>query len=303
MVMSNNNSTAMIGEAESEAEIVWLASYPKSGNTWFRAFLSNLLYGSARPVNIDELGIPWGVSRCQFDRLCGLDSSLLLSEEINALWPAVLMQLSRELAGSPGARLLKTHGAYQPPNGNHFFKATSIDRVLYLVRNPLDVCISFAHHSSWTIDQSIDVMRDETYTFFQGNNFWNPSFREQVSSWSGNVKSWMNVRDFPVLVLRYEDLWSNPLTLFKKAVEFLKIDASQESIQQAVAFSDFKVLQEQEKLTGFREKSPKSSQFFRNGQAGNWRHVLSKIHIQKLLRDHGEVMVALDYDTDMARLK
>jgi len=299
MVLTNNNSTATHGVSLTKPRIVWLSSYPKSGNTWFRAFISNLLYGGSVPVDINKLAVPWGISRRQFDRLCGLDSSLLLPYEIDALWPEVAMRFSNGLADTPTAYLLKTHGAYGVNKANTFLEAKSINRAIYLVRNPLDVCISFAHHSSWSIDQTIQIMGDEFHTRCQRYNYWNPSFREQVSSWSINVSSWLNTKAFPVLILHYEDLLSNPLVFFEKAVKFLEIDADPALILQAVEFSAFNVLQGQEQLSGFHEKGSKTPRFFRHGCAGTWRTVLSKMQIKRLLHDHGQLMDAVGYATNI----
>ncbi len=296
LIAPNNSSTVIREDNSPDGGIVWLVSYPKSGNTWFRVFLSNLLNDLSEPVDINKLGIPWGISRKQFDRLSGLDSSLLIPAEINALWPQVAARFSSE---SVISRILKSHGAYQTPGANCFFEAASIDRVIYLVRNPLDVCISFANHSSWSIDHSIDIMSDSTFERCQRNNHWNPSFPERVSSWSGNVASWVYAEGFPVRVIQYEELLNNPIAVFEGAVKFLGLDVSPEQIRQAVTFSDFNALQRQENETEFREKSPNTARFFRQGKAGGWRKVLSKYQSQKLIHDQGDLMEVMNYSTDI----
>lgn len=275
-----------------ESGIVWLASYYKSGNTWFRTFLSNLLGGGTIPVSIDALTIPWGISRQHIDRFICLDSSLLDSSELEEFWPDITRQY---VATEPGPHILKTHAAMLQVPSNKFLTTGSTAGAIYLIRNPLDVCISFSHHLNMGIDATIDVMMNEKRAISGTLKNWRAAVPERISSWRTNVLSWLDNADMPTLVLRYEDILQSPQTLFRQAVDFLGLEYNDSQIAQAIEFSSFSQLQAQEQQSGFREKSPRTRQFFREGKQGGWRHQLNADQLQRLVDANGDVMDRLGY--------
>ena len=122
--------------------IVWLASYPKSGNTWFRAFLTNLLHGGAQPVDINAFDTNSFASRPGYDRALGWESSDLTPAEIEGARLAVQEVIARE-----DDAVFKVHEAFTDPrNGRPLFSRDATRAVLYFLRNPLDVAVSFSHH-------------------------------------------------------------------------------------------------------------------------------------------------------------
>ena len=136
--------------------IVWIASYPKSGNTWFRTFISCLLNEAEADINkIDSDGI--ASSRSPFELCTGLDSTNLTVQEIAALRPAVYDMLSATLRKD---LWIKAHDAcHMLPDGTPLFPATATKTACYLMRNPLDVAVSFASHNGATLDKTIDGMK------------------------------------------------------------------------------------------------------------------------------------------------
>ncbi|HVU23800.1 MAG TPA: sulfotransferase domain-containing protein, partial [Opitutus sp.] len=124
--------------------IVWLASYPKSGNTWFRTFLTNFLRDGDAPAAINELaGGPIASARIHFDEAVGYDSGEMTYDEIDALRPDVYRQWAREAQQTP---FCKIHDAYTfLPDGRPLSPPDATECALYFVRNPLDVAVSFAH--------------------------------------------------------------------------------------------------------------------------------------------------------------
>jgi hypothetical protein len=123
--------------------------------------------------------------------------------------------------------------------------------------------------------------------------------RQKLSSWSGHVASWVDHAPFPVCILRYEDMKSEPLKTFEKAVRFSELDHARGQIQKALEFSSFEVLRGQEKSQGFKEKSPSSSSsFFRKGEIGSWREELSEEQVRRIVHDHRETMCRFGYLDD-----
>ncbi len=277
-----------------QKKIVWLASYPKSGNTWFRIFLTNLLRDADNPANINELHrTPIASSRSMFDEISGLPSSDLTADEIDELRPGIYRHIAAE---APETVYHKVHDAYRLlPDGRPLFPPEITKAVIYFIRNPLDVAISFAHHSATTIDRMIDGMNNPGYTFCSKDNRLHNQLRQQLSTWSGHVQSWTGQKSLPVIILKYEDMLKNPLDTFKKAVSFVYLDVPDKKIEQALYFSRLEELQKQEETNGFREKSPGSTSFFRKGIKGEWKMKLTKQQVNKLVKVHGETMEKYGY--------
>lgn len=139
--------------------IIWLASYPKSGNTWFRAFLSSLLSKTDAPVDINCLeGGPIFSARAVFDSTTFIQSSDLLPDEIDNLRPLVYEELSRKAADR---LFIKAHDAYTYlDNGRPLFPSNATGGAIYLIRNPLDVAVSYANHLSCDLEKAISLLND-----------------------------------------------------------------------------------------------------------------------------------------------
>lgn len=275
--------------------IFWLASYPKSGNTWFRVFLCNLLADMGDPVSINGLhnAIPIASHRVMLDENMGVEASDLRMDEIDRLRPRLYCQLA-ENAEEP--IFMKIHDAYTYVADNMpLIPDEATAGVIYIIRNPLDVAVSFAHHSGWDYDTSITRMSDATFALHNKRDGILNQFRQKLLTWSGHVKSWLDIPSFPVCVLRYEDMKNMPLETFSKAVSFTGLSRSIEQIRKAMDFSSFDIVQKQEKEEGFREKAPVSTLFFRKGKVGSWREELNPEQIRRIVRDHREVMQRFGY--------
>ena len=273
--------------------IYWLASYPKSGNTWFRIFLANLLNTTDNPINLNAINTGAIASgRSWVDEALGFDSADLTHKELDALRPAVYKWYS-ETEDTIGYH--KIHDAYTYlDNGLPLIPKEGSLGALYLIRNPLDVSISFAAHSHCTIDEAIQSMGNKKFGFCRGKNGQHNQLRQHLLSWSDHVKSWTNTQ-LNTLVIRYEDMKLNSIDTFTNATQFLKLEASESKILEALENSAIKKLQKQEKESGFREKPPKMKKFFRKGKVGDWQRTLSPAQIQQIIHDHGDIMQTYGY--------
>lgn len=274
--------------------IIWLASYPKSGNTWFRAFLANLLNKSDRPADINELaGGPIASSRQLFDEIAGLPSSDMTADEIENLRPLIYSHISRE---SSELLFHKIHDAYTiTSEGNPLVPASATKGALYFVRNPLDVAVSFAHHSNLSFETIVAAMNNNDYAFCSKPSRLHMQLRQKLLTWSNHYRSWTGQSDFPVMVIRYEDMKLNPFKTFAAAVRFCELDYSDDEIQQSINKSSFTELQKQEKEKGFKEKSPDSVNFFRKGIIGSWKEELPGNLAETIMNNHKDVMRKLAY--------
>ncbi|QFU75894.1 sulfotransferase domain-containing protein [Halioglobus maricola] len=270
--------------------IVWMASYPKSGNTWVRAFLHNYIADSETPSDINNLGD-------------------FFANESNASWykPLVdndLQQLDRKTicqlrakvqqniaASRRGTIMVKTHnflGAYEDVP-LHDMSITS--GAISVVRNPLDVVLSLADHFGLDTDQAIEFMgSDNTGTPTDDNNV-----ASVLASWSTHVESWTRDQSGATCVLRYEDLLDEPHTHFAKLTQFLGLPDDPKRLDRAIEHSSFSKLKNFEEQSGFVERSPNSSRFFRAGRKNQWSETLEPTQVQRLVDDHREIMSRFDY--------
>ena len=276
-------------------KIVWLASYPKSGNTWFRAFLTALLNDGKVDINNMPTDGIFSSSKL-FTDYTGLDPALLYQDEINALRSNVFNFMAEE---SPKAKLFnKIHDAYTfTALGQPLIPTESTFRAIYFIRNPLDIVASFANHMNCSIDEAIILMNNPKASIKQPSstaNIYN-QFNQILLDWSGHVNSWTGNLPFPVLVLRYEDMLNDTIPVFKKAIEFIGIDTTLQNIESALAATSFKKLQKEEMEKGFNEKSVRNSIFFRKGVAGGWEHELSEKQIRLIVENHKKVMKLFNY--------
>ena len=191
---------------------------------------------------------------------------------------------------------MKTHDAYTDVAVNTpLIPAEATGGALYFIRNPLDVAVSFAHHSGWNYDTSISRMSKDTFTFCGRPDRLQNQLRQKLLSWSGHVLSWMDRAPFPVCPLCYEDMKMRPLETFTRAVRFADLPHSEEQILKALKFSSFEVVKQQEEEGGFREKSPEANRFFRKGETGSWREALSESQVRRVVHDHRQVMRRFGY--------
>lgn len=275
--------------------IYWLASYPKSGNTWVRAFLANYLSEKEEPVSINNLRTgPISSNREIFDETAGYESGELRLEEIERLRPEVYRQLARE---NEKTLYCKAHDAFTYlPDGSPMFPLDVTRGAVYLVRNPLDVCVSFAYHSGReAFERTLQTMNSSQSCLVSLQLRQFNQLPQRLLSWSDHIKSWTNARGLRIKVFRYEDMNADPIQRFTEMVDFLELPADTQRIQKAVNITAFEKLQAMEKQEGFAEKMPQAKQFFRKGKIGDWRNHLTAEHVRQIIAVHGEMMADLAY--------
>jgi aryl sulfotransferase len=272
--------------------IVWLASYPKSGNTWLRAFFANYQQTDGRPVDINDLDAIASDRRI-FDEVAGVEASDLTLQETDCLRPAVYRQLAQE---SQETLWIKIHDAFTlTPDGTALIPADCTHGALYVMRNPLDVAVSSAPHYSVPLDTAIRWMAQESRVLARVVRGLTTQLEQRLVSWSGHVLSWVDQSACPVHVLHYEDMQRHPVETFGAAVRFAGLPEDGDRLARALRHSAFDALREQEKTRGFRERPAGAEAFFRKGKIGSWREVLSAEQVARVVSDHGAVMRRFGY--------
>lgn len=287
--------------------MVWLASYPKSGNTWFRILIANL--GASAPVDINDLPERGGIasSRALFDGTLMIPAALLTHEESDRMRPSVYAAMangydrpwfSSDDRGSSGKpRFVKTHDAYTHTSEGVPLLGTGVAQgAILLVRDPRDVAVSLAHHIGQTIDHAIEFMARPDASFGGARDRIGIQLRQQLPGWSGFYRSWIGQQDIPVHIVRYEDLHARALDTIAGAFAFAGITASEAEIELAWRFSNFRNLHAQEAQSGFKERArSQPGPFFRRGMADAWRDELSSAQAALVCAHHGPMMEEFGY--------
>lgn len=274
--------------------LVWLASYPKSGNTWVRLLLEAYNHPDQPLPDINDIRSSLHVaSRELFDRVIGVEASDLTDSEIVALRPEVY----RHLAGEAEEPLfLKVHDAWQRADpGEAIFPADVTRVAVYMVRDPRAVAPSYANHNGVTIDRAIEQMSQPHHTLAPSKRGLSHQLRQFMGSWSEHVTSWLDQGEVPVHLVRYEDLHAATAATFAAILQAAGLPVDQARVEKAVAATAFAHLQAQEEAASFRERPSSAERFFRKGQADSWREELTPAQIASIERDHGAVMARLGY--------
>jgi Sulfotransferase domain len=162
---------------------------------------------------------------------------------------------------------------------------------IYIVRNPLDVVISYAHHLGKSVDFSIDFMNLKNAETSGSEKH----VYEIYGSWSQHVLSWTRKPHPAIYVMRYEDMLAAPKKTFGALARHLLFKPTDEQLADAIGRSSFEKLREQEEKDGFRERPDKAERFFREGRAGQWKDVLTPAQAQRIVDAHHDQMQRFGY--------
>jgi hypothetical protein len=273
--------------------IVWLASYPKSGNTWTRAFLHNLVHvtaGEKQTQQINELNrFSIGVAgKWLYEEILGFTPTEKDREAIAAARGRVQQYVADTVEG---LAFIKTHQALVIESGHPTINFSVTAGAIYIVRNPLDVAISYAHHLAKPVDRAIDFMNLK--------NAETPVTEKQVyetyGTWSQHVLSWTRKPHSAIYVMRYEDMLNEAQKTFGALARHLLFKPSDNELAEAIDRSSFERLREQEEKEGFRERPEHAKRFFREGRTGQWKQVLTPAQIKRIVDAHGEQMQRFGY--------
>ena len=269
--------------------IIWLASYPKSGNTWVRSFLSHYIYGNKGAFEFKLLN---NIKKFpEIDTLKDLKINYENTKELIKNWTAIqdYINLNNKL------NFLKTHNAFCTIDGYPFTNSSNTLAAIYIVRDPRDVLVSFSSHFNLDFEKTLEIMKsDEIWeTEDKFKNFKSSLF----GSWKTNYKSWVSNKTLDIFVIKYEDLILNPLESFSNMINFLKtksdIEYDEKSINLSINETNFTNLSKLEMRNGFSEAT--KTLFFRKGSFKQWKSLDKKL-ISNLEENFGDLMNELNYN-------
>ena len=278
--------------------IIWLASYPKSGNTWVRHFLASLIYSNQGKVGLEKLGfIMQYPKRDQFEKLV---TNLDDFNQIKKNWIN-----SQNLINSDNKlSIFKTHHALCSLGKDNFTDKKNTLGAIYIVRDPRNVISSILYHFNLSnTEEALNfIQREDT---FIGNvkNKVNYPLHTLIGSWKTNYNSWkFSGKNF--LLVKYEDLILNPNTEFRKIANYItnttNIKFSEEQIKKGIDESSFENLQKLEDKNGFIEsiKDPekkRKKKFFNLGPRNDWKKSLDKKFVDEIENSFKDEMKELGY--------
>lgn len=278
-------------KVNSRKTIVWLASYPKSGNTWVRMFLANYFLGKGdTPVSINEahrLGLGDSVSIAYYRANRGKYDPGDFTTHL-----ALRDRVIGSVAGN-GANInfMKTH------NGNTVVQRTRLidpaytRAAIYIVRDPRDVAVSYARHYGQTLVDTCSLMSNPDHAIMADAS----SVTQYLGDWSVHVRDWVQARTFPVHSVRYEDLQADPTETFRAMLDFIGVPVDDDKLEKAVRFSSFEEVSTQEAKDGFIERSLRGEKFFHTGKSGQWKEQLTDEDAAIFQEKHGPMMRKFGY--------
>jgi len=193
-----------------------------------------------------------------------------------------------------GLLFIKTHQALVVDRGSTTINFEVTAGAIYIVRNPLDVAISYAHHMGSSVDKVIEIMGTSNAELEVSEK----QVHEIYGTWSQHVLSWTRKPHQAIYVMRYEDMLAEPEKTFGALARHLLFAPTPGQLAEAIDHTSFDKLKDQEERGGFLERPKRAERFFREGRAGQWKEVLTPQQVDRIVKDHGEQMARFGYLPD-----
>ncbi|EDM69423.1 sulfotransferase [Roseobacter sp. AzwK-3b] len=257
--------------------IIWLASYPKSGNTWMRSLLAHYFMPKGTAPDINNLRqFTTGDSRADF--FAAASGGEYQAQSIED-WVQVRRKALRLIAGSkPNHHFVKTHSAPIEFMGQQLIPNEVTAAAIYILRNPFDVALSYARHASSDVDTAIERMGARENIMGSPHHIY-----DVLGRWDEHIATWVNASGLAVHLVRYEDLLTKPGPTMRQLLEgFLKVKVDAPKLAYAIKSTSFEAMRRQEEKLGFAERPAGMAQFFAKGQAGAWRDDMTAAQVARV---------------------
>ena len=264
--------------------IFWIASYPKSGNTWLRILIScyyyteNGLYYENVFKKIGQFPEKMYFQNFEYDKNIVADTS--------KFW----IKAQEKINNDSKLKFFKTHNAFGALNNNHFTDSKNSIGAIYVVRDPRNIITSLKNHYELNDDKALQWMTNEKNFIYDVQKFKENGYSDFqfVSSWATNLKSWKLQKKIPIKIIKYEDLLKETYVVFKEVIEFINMTTNnkqkldKDKLKNSVNSTLFDKLKASEKRYGFSEAitskvdNKKKISFFNLGPKNDWRKILDK---------------------------
>ena len=266
--------------------IIWISSYPKSGNTWLRSLISNYFFSKDGNFSFELIKQIDSFPSSKFFR--NYKDKFEKPEDTSKYW----IKEQEKINSLNKIFFLKTHNALCKINGNKFTDQNNTLAAIYLVRDPRNVITSIANHYQITTRNAFDFMKDKNRGIIEreGNRY---TGFQPLFSWDLHLKSWTENTLYPSLIIKYEDLIIDTASVFKKVLEFIKKisnsknNSDKQKLLKCVENCKFSNLKMMEREKGFDEsmvekKTGEKIAFFNLGEKNNYQNILEKNLINEM---------------------
>ena len=263
--------------------IIWIASYPKSGNTWLRSFISSYYFSKKGKFSFELL-----MNVLQFPSVKFTKKNLNSELEASNNW----IYNQKQFFSGENIHFIKTHNSLNQYKGNSFTTNNLSLGAIYIVRDPRNLITSMTHHYSLSYEQAYKKLIDENASLLEKSREGDYSNFSFLGSWSSHFRSWKNSKDFKTLFIKYEDLENNKYDTFKKIVQFInslkqdKSSLNEKKFLNSINSTNFTNLRNKEDIEGFEEgvnsKLGERKRFFNLGFNNRWQKILPKNILTKL---------------------
>ena len=272
--------------------IIWIASYPKSGNTWLRSLISSYYFSKKGFFDQNNLKLV-----DQFPEKKYL-KDFKYKKEIPGETAKYWIEAQNKINSEKKIRFFKTHNFLGSFNNHEFTNRANTLGAIYIVRDPRNVITSLKNHYDMNYEDALNFIKSDRkfiYDFTKKDDY---SDVQIISSWEKNYQSWKNNKIFPIKFIRYEDLDNETFKVFKSVIEFISIISTdrksfnREKAINSINSTSFETLKSLEKTRGFSEsvlsnKTKKKIPFFYLGPKNNWKKILDKdikVNLEKNFR-------------------
>ena len=263
--------------------IIWIASYPKSGNTYIRSFIASYYFSKKGKFDFDLL-----LNILQFPSIKFSKKNIYSEKEASDSW----IYSQNQFFPKDKIHFIKTHNTLEKFNDNEFTTSNQTLGAIYVVRDPRNLISSLTHHYSLSYDQAYLKLFDENASLLEKSTDNDHSNFTFLGSWSSHYKSWKNSKKFKILFIKYEDLERNKYKTFKSIVSFIdglkkeKSSINEKKLLNSINSTNFTNLRNKEEIEGFEESVysnyGKKKRFFNLGFNNRWQKILPKDILDKI---------------------
>jgi len=261
--------------------IIWIASYPKSGNTWVRALLAYYFFSRKETFNFNLLK---NIPNFNVTDFIDEESPLKDNEDIIKNWIPVQQFIHKKFERN---LFFKTHNVCTTKDGHKFTDNNVSAGCIYIIRDPRNVITSYKNFENQAYEKILqNILDDKNFLLSNKSTFEKFGIRgiEIISSWAEHYNSWIhNKYNIPICLIKYEDLLKDPTQEFIKIFDFLKkinqetkTEIDRKRLEKTVLETSFENLRKLELEFGFDEKQKRKVNFFNQGRENNWTQILPK---------------------------
>ena len=289
-------------------KIFWIASYPKSGNTWIRLILSGIFF--TKDGNLENLKILDKIpkfdifenyefiKKISFNDYKKIFNHNVYNEEAQIALAKYWIEAQKKINYHANKfKFFKTHNARLRFKNYYYTNQITSLGFIYIIRDPRDVIVSYSKWKNSSIEYTVNFLLNNNIMGTQNTKNRMPEF---IYNWKDHYKSWKNFIEVPSLFIKYEDLLNDIDFEINRIIEFfyknynIKIDNQNIKVKNIIKSTKFENLQKIENDKGFNEQSEHTI-FFRKGKKNQWKNKLAKNHENLIKKNFEKEMIQLKY--------